>query len=350
MNTTVFKFEGLEIKSSVVKSEVGRGGSVAFLIRSSLDHRSTKNWHNFSEPSLVNDASLLEAQKNFARSFALNIRGVDHSRNIALPVIHVTSVESDRSITAVASVDLNSDETFVTPEVLLMLGLAANPEYRTSHEALLEFGGSRIKCKVVCAPSRDGRFCVLGSDFVTSLRVEDWRLYQKLLDHDVDIVYRSALQSRPNSALLIGSFGQGRPLLDRAAERLFELGYRPVFLDDFQDIPELSLDQKLSFLSSITGFTLCVDEVPAGHYTELSMCANLGVVTALLSNERFGDRASSAMLYDLHIRNRFLKNFVYSLEDFEPRVSEAVDWAVSASDDKSKLYNSIYPWRSQNAK
>lgn len=347
----MFEFEGLQIESTVVRSEKGRNESIAFLIKSSFGNRATENWHNFMDPSLISDSSLLEAKRNFARLFAQSIRGVEHSRNIAVPLIRLTSKETQKCVKVIVSVDLNRTETVVSKELLFLLGIGpstaskSEAQYGEVYELLLGFGDEDIGCGVVCAPIDSGVPCVLGSDFVATLRAANWRLYQRLLDHDVDIAYRSALYSRPNSVLLIGSFGDGRALLDRAGARLFGLGYRPVLLDDFSDIADLSLDQKVLFLSSVTGFVLCVDEVPAGHYTELSMCANLGVVTALLSNQRFGGRASSAMLYDLHLRNQFLKNFSYSLDGFEQGIDEAVAWASSEAKRKSDLYNSIYPWR-----
>lgn len=352
-----FQSEGLTVTSVVLEKRSEADGTRTFVIRSSSGLRHQDNCHSFGPGVLITNDGLRAAQQWFAQQFARELRGFIGAD--AYPRVDISNpATSGHPIGALAIVELDSPVTFVHPVLLGVLGAQVLPAGiengglgDQSARVRVRFGDQEIDLDVRALPSSSqGAMCVLGKDFCNSLRQLDWRLYHRLIDDNVEKAYRFGAHARENGVLLLGSYqASNRELLSKIGNALFENGYRGVMLDEFADISDNSLEQKLLFLSAISKFVLCLDTAPAGHYVELSICARFGVVTALLTNNQDG-MASSAMLYDLSVRNRFMRAFAFNPNNIDDAVRRTISWADEAGREKIQLYNEIYAkWRGKPA-
>lgn len=252
-----------------------------------------------------------------------------------------------------AGVDLDNPITRVHSDLLRSLGVQIQPKVANDDGRNLESSTIRVRIQfgseildqiVYASPSSShGFMCILGNDFRDVLRNLNWQLSQKLVEDNIAKAYRLGTEGRDNTVLLIGSYQrEDRKLLSKIAGLLFDRGYRSLILDEFPDVSDHSLEQKLLFLSSISKFVLCMDPSAAGHYVELLICARFGLITAVLTN---GGKASTAMLYDLKVRNQFAEFFAVHNDDIDGTIDRVLAWTAQASAEKQTLYNDLYPWR-----
>lgn len=349
-----FQSEGLTIISLICETKTLEDGSTAFLIRSSYLGRHAENWHTSAAGSPISKDILRNAQKHFAEQFALDLRGL--AKSPAFPLVYLSNPTDDaQQLRVIASVDLESPITLIHPDLLRVLNIQRPPGTEThkhpsfgvpTFQLRIKFGNKTLDQAVHALPRMSqGFMCILGNDFRDAMRDLDWQLCQKLVEDNTTKAYRLGAQARENAVLLIGSYqGKNRELLSKIAEILFNKGYRGLILDEFPDIPDNSLEQKLLFLCAISKFVLCIDTSPAGHYVELSICARFGIITALLTNSDDG-KESTAMLYDLKVRNRFAEVFIFDQDDIKETIDKVLSWASGACAEKRTFYDSIYNWR-----
>lgn len=351
-----FRSEGLTITCTVCAVQDIADGSVAFLIRSSRADQHVENWHTFAAGSLISLETLRNAQQCFAEQFARNLRGLAES-HVFPSVLISNPIGNANPICVVAGVDLSNPITLVHPELLRFLCAQMQPhpsEYGgqnlgpATFQLRIQFGSVVLNQVVYASPNAShGFMCVLGNDFRDALRDLDWQLSRKLVEDNVAKAYRLGTKGRENTVLLIGSYQrEDREQLSEISGILFSRGYRSLILDEFPDISDHSLEQKLLFLSSISKFALCMDSSASGHYVELSICARFGVITALLAN---GEKPSTAMLYDLKVRNRFAEVFDLCNDDIGVTIDKVLVWAAQISTEKKSLYDDLYPWRPRSS-
>lgn len=118
-----------------------------------------------------------------------------------------------------------------------------------------------------------------------------------------------------------------------------------IVLDEYSDIEEQDLTEKMVTFASLSKFVLADDIAPSGHIQELKICQDLRFVTAVL---RLGGRSSTMMQADLTGDLKYMKEFAYQAEaDLSETVTAAADWARSAIFERSKRLNRLYSdWRS----
>jgi hypothetical protein len=144
--------------------------------------------------------------------------------------------------------------------------------------------------------------------------------------------------------LIAGAYGEHRPRLVRIKERLKSLGFEGLVLDEYPDIEEQPLAEKMVAYASICRFVIVDDFVPSGHINELGICHERKFVTGVL---RSSGRPATMMQADLADEVSFIREFGYPLdEQLESAVVEAAKWADEAMKERSKTLNRKYSgWR-----
>jgi hypothetical protein len=210
-------------------------------------------------------------------------------------------------------------------------------------KAKVKFGAYEAETSV--APSDHGfPACVLGGDFFQkALRGKEELIYELIMpDH-----YRTlanAARCKKKYVLITGKYGEHRPRLERIKQALKSLDLVGLILDEYPDIEEQSLPEKMVTYASICRFVIVDDFVPSGHIDELGICYERKFVTAVL---RFQGKASTAVQADIAAEVSFIKDFDYPSDaDLEKTLVEAAKWANETVEERARRLNREYSdWR-----
>lgn len=350
-----FEFEGLQIESQVIDEKPVDGGGRAFIIQSRCGHQERTNSNTCMLPPSDVEQGLAAAQESFAKQFAKELRGI-HLPHFTFVGLRFRSFETGKwSAVMSAAVDPDIEMTLVRPELAEVGFLAATGKYHDVKDragnifrgevftATIQYADLEFQQDVCALNLGDGPMCIAGQDVVAYMRNLGATAYYRFVEHDITRIYRDALRNRGKSILLIGAFDEaGRARLNALQQLLFERGFRGILLDDFPDASEQSLFQKMMFLASLCKFVVCLDESPAGHYQELEVCSQFNLVTAVISGRADGS-LSTAMLYDLTLKNRYAKVFAGEVAGV---LDDILTWAEETTKAKTRDYDSIYWWRS----
>jgi len=125
---------------------------------------------------------------------------------------------------------------------------------------------------------------------------------------------------------------------------LEEMEYKPVLVKDFQDLPELTNEQKVRFFMTTSRFVVIEDSFPSGAIAEMNYCRDMRVITACF---RQTGRGSTYMVRDLPIDFKFIRDFEYDGTEDSVRnaVKEAARWSEEQLAERAKQLRQIYPWR-----
>ena len=100
-----------------------------------------------------------------------------------------------------------------------------------------------------------------------------------------------------------------KDFLENISLLLQRKGYIPQVVENFKEIKYDTARQKLHCLLSLCNFVITDDSEASGEIVELEYCRNVGVVTAILSQEK---RRSSWMTLDFEIHSSDFKSFDYA--------------------------------------
>lgn len=155
----------------------------------------------------------------------------------------------------------------------------------------------------------------------------------------------NAARCKKKYVLITGKYGEHRPRLERIKKALQTIDLIGLILDEYPDIEEQSLAEKMVTYASICRFVIVDDFVPSGHINELGICHERKFITSVL---RCKGRAATAMQADIGAEVSFIKVFGYDRdEDVERVITEAAKWADNAVNDRAKMLNREYSnWRS----
>jgi len=154
-----------------------------------------------------------------------------------------------------------------------------------------------------------------------------------------------AAKCKKQYVVITGKYGHRRPRLERIKAALATYGLTGLILDEYPDIEEQSLPEKLVTYASICRFVIVDDVEPSGHIDELRLCHELKFITAVL---RQRGRPATAMHAALSEEVTFLKVISYERDtQLETAVVEAAEWAAQAVDERANTLNRLYQaWRS----
>lgn len=128
-----------------------------------------------------------------------------------------------------------------------------------------------------------------------------------------------------NSVLLLGDFsGEGRARLRAIEEIVRRLGWSPVYVDKFDDIPRQDIRAKVLTLASICRFVLVDDSSKAGQLTEIPLLEQARTPSAIL---RKTGSYSSAMTRGIGGSYSLLRTYTYNDEDVAGVVETAANEA-----------------------
>ncbi|WP_323846006.1 hypothetical protein [Microbulbifer magnicolonia] len=192
--------------------------------------------------------------------------------------------------------------------------------------------------------------CILGNNTFSLLSHDNPKWYYDLKDNYINRAYRATISSKKNTILILGSFRKDqRSRLEEARKIVFDLGYRPLMLDDFEDIQEQTLAEKLMFFGAMSHMVICIDIESAGHYVELALCESLKFITAILHEtpDEFGTiGTSTAMLAHLVTENNCINSFTIEESALDKTIEDALIWGNQFREDKMNRLNELYQcWR-----
>ena len=123
------------------------------------------------------------------------------------------------------------------------------------------------------------------------------------------------------------------------------MGLTGLILDEYPDIEEQFLAEKMVTYAAISRFVIVDDSFPSGHINELEICHERKFVTAVL---RLGGRATTAMQSNISDEVSFIREFGYvDDEALKSAVFEAAKWANEEVEERAKTLNRKYSdWRS----
>ncbi len=259
-----------------------------------------------------------------------------------------------KRLKAVASLTVASPYSLIQPGLISGLGLASTGRFHYElqgnalasvpiYTARIHFDDLAIDTLVV--PSNHNGTIILGGDFLQqafNLRSAD--LIQLLLpNHFQSLV--SASRSKRSTVLIIGKYGENRERLEELKRLLASKGLTGIVLDEYPDIEEQDLTEKMLTFASISRFVLADDIAPSGHIQELKICQEMRFVTAVL---RCKGHASTMMQADLTAELSYMKDFDYESDsNLAEVVGRAVDWANLAVRERSNRLNRLFSdWRS----
>jgi len=187
--------------------------------------------------------------------------------------------------------------------------------------------------------------CILGGDFFQKILRGKEYLIQELVADEHQRLLATAARCKKRYVLLAGSYGSHRGRLDGIKSALRSIGLVGLVLDEYPDIEEQSLAEKMVTYAAVSRFVIVDDFVPSGHIDELAICHERKFITAVL---RLGGRATTAMQADLADDVTFIKEFAYAGDDeLEVTALQAANWANGAVAERAKSLNRRYSaWRS----
>lgn len=353
-----FTIDGLNIVSEVIDIVLGEQGAIVTTIKTSFGSRSKVTNHTDCIGESGYKDRLYKVQESNAELFAREIRGVANQPMVFQGIRIYLESKNEWSAVLLSSVDEGLSNTAIQKGLEVALGLPSAgmcvvTNAGTGYSEKCETFHARIKLwdevyedfRVVPVDMQNP--CVLGRDVISKVKSQDSRSYYKLLDNDLDRAIRNGVRSKENTILLIGSFqDDDRKKLEKVREVLFINGYRGITLDDFTDIEDQTLEEKLILYASLSKFVLCLDINPAGHYVELITCARCGFITSIILGGKYGEGfTSSFMISDLAIRNSFIRFTEIKDDDISFAIEDSIKWAEEEARRKANLLNGQYPWR-----
>jgi|GEM_PF-2732922 len=255
---------------------------------------------------------------------------------------------------------LNIPMTLLSPEFITLLELVPNgqrywqvDQNRVSpvplYGARIKFGSFDVETIVApMGPSSSGQggpACVLGGDFFQKALADRSELIIELVMADHYRTLANAARCKKRYVLIAGKYGEHRPRLERIKAALSSVGLVGLILDEYPDIEEQSLAEKMVTYASICRFVIVDDLVPSGHINELGICHERKFITAILREK---GKPATAMQADIASDVSFIKQVDYASEgDLDDAVRQAVDWANKAVLDRASTLNRLYSdWRS----
>ena len=213
------------------------------------------------------------------------------------------------------------------------------------HRARLRFGKRTFETDVL--PVRTSLSCAIGSNLVLQAAGENSRFLYDLFMTDIVRALAGAARAKERTVLILGSYkDEGRERLKQIRGALQALRFEGVILDDFADIQQQSLFEKMLMFGSLARFLICDESVASGHLIELKACADIGFVTAIL---RARGRPVTWMNSDIAAERTYMKIIPYQDDNQIPdAVRDAVTWAEGKVDERRIYYNKEYPWRNPN--
>jgi hypothetical protein len=260
--------------------------------------------------------------------------------------------DDEKGIRCIASVDLSIGPTRVQKEMVEALKLqpanrkfsevlpTGEPLLIPLYQAKITYGAREFIVDVL--PTEMGLPCVVGGEFIQNAVGNRVELVYELLDREHWRALRNAARCKKKIVLILGKYGENVGRLRKVQVELAKAGYEGVILQDFPDIEEQSLPEKMILFASIARFVLCDDTFPSGHVIELKICADIRFTTAILRPQ---GQAATAMQADIAENCDYMRAFPYTEATFVDSIRTSIEWAEEKVQERSATFDQTYSWR-----
>jgi hypothetical protein len=356
--TKEYVIRGIKVTSEVVKDEKSEAEKRrSLVIRSSC---ASTRWgvrtqdHSYSGPLGWDafESSFEEIRFQAANTLVRTELAEIPEKSAPLLVVELIGPTSQRMMPACA-VDLSFSPSLLGPEFIELLKLERTGQIycevvngQLNHIPLyrgrIRFGDNEVETSFL--PATYNGPVVLGGDFFQKALVGREALITELVMADHFRTLANAARCKKKYVLIVGSYAERRERLKQIKEALSEMGLIGLMLDEYPDIEEQTLTEKMVTYASICRFVIADDFAPSGHIKELDICHDLKFITAVI---RLGGRAATAMQADIGDEVSFIKEFNYEEQGkFEQTIKQAATWASEAVNQRSQSLNRKYCWRS----
>jgi hypothetical protein len=259
-----------------------------------------------------------------------------------------------QAMTAACAVNLSFSPTLLQPELIKLLQLTPSNEayFNTNtgdrapiplYRGTIKFGDLSVETNFL--PATYNGPVVLGGDFFQKALRGNEGLIIELIVPDHLRTLANAARCKKKYVLILGSYGDKRDRLARIKAALGKTGLVGLILDEYPDIEEQTLTEKMVTYAAFCRFVIVDDIAPSGHIKELDICHDLKFISAVL---RMQGRPATAMQADVADEVSFIKEFSYEDDaSLERAIIDAATWADRAVMERSKSLNRKYSaWRS----
>ncbi len=352
-----YTIRGVEVESEVVKDET-HGSWRSVIIRSSC---ASARWetrtqdHSYSCPVTLADfdTSFEGSRVHAAETLVRTELGEIPEKGISLLGAQLLG-PTGQVMTAACAVNLSFSPTLLRPELIKVLQLTPSGElYCDSriasrapiplYRGTIKFGDISVETNFLPA-TYDGPVVLGGDFFQKALRGNEGLIIELIVPEHLRTLANAA-RCKKKYVLIVGSYGDKRERLARIKGALEKTGLVGLILDEYPDIEEQTLTEKMVTYAAFCRFVIVDDVAPSGHIKELDICHDLKFISAVL---RFQGRPATAMQADIGDEVSFIKEFSYEDEaSLEQTIVEAVTWAGGAVIERAKSLNRKYSaWRS----
>lgn len=356
--TKQYVLRGIEVTSEVVKDEQLEPKSRALVIRSSC---LSKRWgvrtqdHSYTCPSEWEEfeSSFEQTRQQAAETLVKTELGELPEKGVPLLVVELIGPAGQR-MTPACAVDLSFSPSLLSPELINFLGFERTEQLycettngQLSHIPLykgrVRFGDYQTETTFL--PATYNGPVVLGGDFFQrALRGKEGQISELIMpDHFRTLM--NAARCKKKYVLIVGSYGVQKERLKEIKEALGGAGLTGLILDEYPDIEEQTLAEKMVTYAAISRFVIADDSAPSGHIKELDICHDLKFITAVL---RPKGRAATAMQADIGDEVSYIREFDYEkAPDIQKLIKEVVTWADETVNQRAQTLNRKYSaWRS----
>jgi len=345
-----FQFDGKEVSARVIESKPLQSGAFEVTVQTSCLHPDGQIHHQTNSLTVTDPSGGMQLETAMA-SYAEWLYKLCWKQPLIIIFVGHLRKADGAIVNLNCAFNVTQPRTTIEPWVIEVAGLPQvgvfrppeNPAIQLPiHRAVIEFGNGRFEVDAVAAST--GSMCVIGADLILNAVRDRPELVFDLFLTDLVRALGSAARAKQRTVLVLGPYkDEGRKKLAIIRNALEKDGLEAVILDDFADIHQQSIFEKMLMFGSLARFIVCDESESSGHLIELKACAEIGFVTALL---RPGGKSPTWMNADIAHDRSYVKAIAYeSNEDLSSKVLEAVQWAEKKIKERTDYYNREYPWR-----
>lgn len=152
------------------------------------------------------------------------------------------------------------------------------------------------------------------------------------------------IKAKERGVIVLGTEeGIGRDRLLRIKAELKVLGYQPFLAREEDEVPFMSLEEKVKGLLHLSRFAVMEDTEPGGQIAEYEYCREGRHILVVLREK---DQGSTWMTADAHLADvNYIRLLEYSSENLGEVLKDACLWAESFLERRGLEYDKHYPWR-----
>jgi hypothetical protein len=345
-----YGIKDIQITAEVIESRQLDSGALEVTVRTGCPDQDNDN-HYQTNTTTLTDVSGGAQLEDFMRSCAAWLRRLLWEKpQVRIYVAELLKTTGD-IISLPCTIDVSQPNTFIHPmfveaSAAPLVGVFRPPEdpqiALPMHLIRLRFGKRVIEVSAISAAK--GWHSILGGALVQQAAEGDLSVLYEVFLTDLMRALGTAARAKRKTVLILGSYSkEGRERMNRTREALETKGFVGVQLDDFADIHQQSLFEKMLMFGSLSRFLICDDSISSGHLMELKAAADIGFVTIILRPE---GRSATWMNAEIAKGRDYMRVFPYKkTEEFLEIMNIATEWAEQKVAERVEYHNREYPWR-----